>query len=58
MNWRKAFTISRTLVGAAGFSMISCSKVRCDSCVHSQVSVKALICAGDSSPVCSRNSAL
>ena len=58
MNWRQAFTISRTLAGVAGFSIISFSKVRCDSCVHSQVSVKALICAGDPSPVCSRNSTL
>ena len=58
MNWRKPEIISLTLGGVSGFSTISCSKVRSDSCVHSHVSVKALIWAGDSSPDLSLNSTL
>ena len=50
--------MSRTLAGVAGFSIISFSKVRCDSWVHCHVSLKAIICAGDSSPDCSLNSTL
>ena len=52
-NCRKAETISTTLRGVRGFSTISWRKVRSASRVHSQVSVKACIWAGEASPDCS-----
>ena len=58
MNWRKAVIISLTAEGTAGLWMMSTSKVYSVSWVHSQVSVNALIWAGDSWPVRSRKRTL